>query len=68
MAIKLELEIAEVNVILRTLGKHPFDEIAGLIDKIKQQGEPQAIEHAKAAEAAKAAETAEAAKAEAPAA
>ena len=60
MAIKLELEIAEVNVILRTLGKHPFDEIAGLIDKIKQQGEPQAVEQAKAAEeAAKAAQPAE---------
>jgi hypothetical protein len=57
MAIKLDLEIAEVNVILRTLGKHPFDEIAGLIEKIKQQGEPQAAEQAKAAEeAAKAAE------------
>jgi hypothetical protein len=58
MAIKLELEIPEVNVILRTLGKHPFDEIAGLIAKIKQQGEPQAAEQAKAEEAAKAAEPA----------
>lgn len=56
MAIKLELEIGEVNVILRTLGKHPFDEIAGLIAKIKQQGEPQAEEQAKAAAAAQAAE------------
>lgn len=39
--IKLELSIEEVNVILRSLGKHPFDEIAALIVKIKQQGEPQ---------------------------
>lgn len=46
MAIKLELEIDEVNVILRTLGKHPFDEIANLISKIKQQGEPQVAEQA----------------------
>jgi hypothetical protein len=41
--IKLELEINEVNTILRTLGKHPFDEVVALIQKIKQQGDPQAI-------------------------
>lgn len=40
--IKLELTIDEVNVILRSLGKHPFDEIAQLVVKIKQQGDPQA--------------------------
>jgi len=40
--IKLELEINEVNAILRTLGKHPFDEVVALIQKIKQQGDPQA--------------------------
>ena len=39
--IKLELTVNEVNAILRSLGKHPFDEIASLIVKIKQQGEPQ---------------------------
>ena len=39
--IKLELTVNEVNTILRSLGKHPFDEIASLIVKIKQQGEPQ---------------------------
>ena len=55
MAIKLELEIPEVNVILRTLGKHPFDEIAGLIEKIKQQGEPQAEAEIKAQQEAQAA-------------
>jgi hypothetical protein len=42
--IKLELSIAEVNTILRTLGKHPFDEVVQLINKIKSQGEPQAAE------------------------
>ena len=40
--IKLELTVEEVNTILRSLGKHPFDEIAALIVKIKQQGDPQA--------------------------
>ena len=42
--IKLELSLEEVNTILRSLGKNPFDEVAGLIIKIKQQGEPQAAE------------------------
>ena len=40
--IKLELTIQEVNTILRTLGKHPFEEVVALINKIKQQGDPQA--------------------------
>jgi hypothetical protein len=39
--INLNLTVAEVNVILRSLGKHPFEEIAVLIAKIKQQGESQ---------------------------
>ena len=51
--IKLELTVDEVNTILRSLGKHPFDEIAQLIVKIKQQGDPQAL----AAEATQTAET-----------
>jgi len=41
MNLNLELTIDEVNMILRSLGKHPFDEIAALIGKIKAQGEPQ---------------------------
>jgi hypothetical protein len=44
MAIKLDLEVQEVNLVLRSLGKHPFDEIAALIGKIKQQGEAQLAE------------------------
>ena len=40
--IKLELEINEVNMILAVLGKHPFEEVASLVVKIKQQGDPQA--------------------------
>ena len=42
--INLNLTVAEVNVILRSLGKHPFEEIAALIQKIKQQGESQLAE------------------------
>jgi hypothetical protein len=52
--IKLELEINEVNMILAVLGKHPFEEVATLVVKIKQQGDPQA--EAIAAAAAPAAE------------
>jgi len=37
----LELSVSEINVILASLGKHPFDEIAALIQKIKQQGDSQ---------------------------
>jgi hypothetical protein len=49
--IKLELTIEETNMILRVLGKHPFEDVVSLISKIKQQGEPQAM--AMAAEQAK---------------
>ena len=44
LALNLSLSIAEINVILRSLGKHPFEEIAALIQKIKQQGEVQLAE------------------------
>ena len=57
MAIKLDLEVQEVNTILRSLGKHPFDEIAALISKIKQQGEAQLAEQEKAQAAEPASET-----------
>jgi hypothetical protein len=55
--IKLELNIDEVNTILRVLGKHPFEEVVSLVGKIKSQGDPQAEEIIKQMEAAKAAET-----------
>ena len=48
MALKLELEVDEVNLVLRSWGKHPFDEIANLINKIKEQGEKQLLEQAAA--------------------
>jgi hypothetical protein len=50
--IKLELTVEEVNMILRVLGKHPFEEVVAMISKIKAQGDPQAEELAKSAEAA----------------
>jgi hypothetical protein len=40
--IKLELTVAEVNTILRVLGKHPFEEVVALVSSIKKQGDPQA--------------------------
>ena len=43
MALKIELEVQEVNTILRVLGKHPFDEVVTLISKIKQQGDAQLV-------------------------
>lgn len=51
--IKLELSVEEVNIILRSLGKHPFEEVVLLISKIKQQGEPQFAEMQKQAEISK---------------
>jgi len=50
--IKLELTVEECNLILRVLGKHPFEEVVALITKIKQQGEPQVEEIIKQQEAA----------------
>lgn len=51
--IKLELSIDETNMILRVLGQHPFAEVASLISKIKEQGEPQVAEIAKQVETLK---------------
>jgi hypothetical protein len=50
--IKLELSIDECNMILRVLGKHPFEEVVSVINKIKQQGEPQVAAMAEAEKAA----------------
>jgi hypothetical protein len=57
--IKLELSVEEVNMILRSLGKHPFEEIASLITKIKMQGEPQVAEMIQKQKEAQAAQQAE---------
>ena len=58
MSIKLDLEVEEVNVVLRSLGRHPFDEIAALVAKIQQQGQAQIAEQQAAAQAAAPAEPA----------
>lgn len=39
--IKLDLHLDEVNAILQTLGNLPFAQVAGLIEKIKEQATPQ---------------------------
>ena len=56
--IKLELTVEEANTSLRVLGKHPFEDVVLLINKIKSQGEPQvaAMAEAEAKEAEKPAE------------
>ena len=50
--IKFELTVEEANMILRVLGKHPFEEVVSLINKIKQQGEPQVAAMAEAEQTA----------------
>jgi hypothetical protein len=57
--ITLEMTVEEVNTILRTLGKHPFEEVVTLIQKIKEQGEPQVAAMAEAATTAEEAPAAE---------
>lgn len=42
MGIKLDLSIKEVNVILGSLAKQPFELVSDIIGKIQQQGAPQA--------------------------
>lgn len=39
--VKLELTVDEVNAILASLGKHPFESIFQLIGKIQSQGNAQ---------------------------
>jgi hypothetical protein len=54
--IKLELTVNEVNIILGSLGKQPFEAVASVINKIQEQGAPQAAALAQAEAAAKQAE------------
>ena len=37
----IELTLTEINMILASLGKHPFDEVVALLSKIRSQGEAQ---------------------------
>ena len=54
---QFELTLDEANLVLAALGKQPFEVVVNLIQKIKEQAEPQlprvqaAIEAAKALEA-----------------
>lgn len=54
--LKLELSVAQVNIILATLSKHPFEQVVDLINKIQEQGNPQVAELEKAAKEAAAAQ------------
>ena len=38
---KFELTLDEANLILAALGKAPFEQVAGLINKLKEQATPQ---------------------------
>jgi hypothetical protein len=52
MAIKLELELIEVNGIMQALGNMPFAQVEPLINKIREQAVPQAqLEAAQSEEA-----------------
>lgn len=39
--LKFELTLDEANTVLSALGKGPFDQVAGLINKLQQQAQPQ---------------------------
>ena len=39
--LKFELSLDEANMILAALGKAPFEQVAGLIGKLREQAQPQ---------------------------
>ena len=41
--IKLEFTIEEINMVFKFLGSNPYDQVAGLIDELKRQIDPQLI-------------------------
>ena len=47
MAIKLELELVEVNGIMQALGNMPYAQVEPLVNKIREQAIPQAAEEEK---------------------
>lgn len=51
--LKFELTLEEANMVLTALGKAPFEAVAGLINKLQQQAQPQmaALEAAAKADA-----------------
>jgi len=42
--LKFELTFDEANLILGALGKAPFEQVAGLIGKMREQAQPQLVE------------------------
>jgi hypothetical protein len=46
LVIKIELSVAEVNAVLRALGARPYEEVASVIAKVKQQGDVQVAAYA----------------------
>lgn len=52
MEIKLNLTIEEINGIIGTLSMLPFNQVAGLVNKIREQAIPQVQEAEAAAKAA----------------
>ena len=51
MAIKLELELDELNGVLHAIAQLPYAQVAGLVEKIKLQAIPQIQEQQAQAEA-----------------
>jgi hypothetical protein len=41
--VQLQLPVSEVNFVLGLVGKQPYDQVAGLIDKIRGQAAPQLV-------------------------
>ena len=41
--IKLEFNVEEINMVFKFLGSNPYDQVAGLIDELKRQIDPQLI-------------------------
>jgi hypothetical protein len=42
--LNFELTLDEANLVLAALGKAPFDQVAGLIGKMREQAQPQLAE------------------------
>ena len=50
--LQFQLPVTEVNFILSLVGKQPYDQVAGLIDKIRAQAAPQLVAFAQQQEQA----------------
>ena len=50
--LQFQLPVTEVNFILGLVGRQPYDQVAGLIDKIRAQAAPQLVAFAQQQEQA----------------